>query len=242
MKKANIMGRAMRRKLRKALAVIMVLAMLLAQAAVLASAAAKTITSITAVAQETLIENYSGYRGTEWDSVSQSYVEYFRYDVGQSQPMYTVTFSDGTQITTEKSYIEIDGEHIYPSFSDDQAYDNPWGVGKHTVTAYFYYHGQDISCDFEVEVVESPVASVTATASSVLIENYDGYNNTWEGENAYFYYYASSCDPQYTITYKDGTVYTGDSSSIYSQTGYSPSADFTQSAQAPLGVGTHTWA
>ena len=230
----------MRRKLRKALAVIMVLAMLLAQAAVLASAAAKTITSITAVAQETLIENYSGYRSTEWDSVSQSYVEYFRYDVGQSQPMYTVTFSDGTQITTEKSYIEIDGEHIYPSFSYDQAYDNPWGVGKHTVTAYFYYHGQDISCDFEVEVVESPVASVTATASSVLIENYDGYNNTWEGENAYFYYYASSCDPQYTITYKDGTVYTGDSSSIYSQTGYSPSADFTQSAQAPLGVGTHT--
>ena len=230
----------MRRKLRKALAVIMVLAMLLAQAAVLASAAAKTITSITAVAQETLIENYGGYRSTEWDSVSQSYVEYFRYDVGQSQPMYTVTFSDGTQITTEKSYIEIDGEHIYPSFSYDQAYDNPWGVGKHTVTAYFYYHGQDISCDFEVEIIENPVASVTATASSVLIENYDGYNNTWDGENAYFYYYASSCDPQYTITYKDGTVYTGDSSSIYSQTGYSPSADFTQSAQAPLGVGTHT--
>lgn len=230
----------MRRKLRKALAVIMVLAMLLAQAAVLASAAAKTITSITAVAQETLIENYSGYRSTEWDSVSQSYVEYFRYDESQSQPIYTVTFSDGTQITTEKSYIEIDGEHIYPSFSDDQAYDNPWGVGKHTVTAYFYYHGQDISCDFEVEVVESPVASVTATASSVLIENYDGYNNTWEGENAYFYYNASNCDPQYTITYKDGTVYTGDSSSIYSQTGYSPSAELAQSAQAPLGVGTHT--
>ena len=230
----------MRRKLRKALAVIMVLAMLLAQAAVLASAAAKTITSITAVAQETLIENYSGYRSTGWDSVSQSYVEYFQYDESQSQPIYTVTFSDGTQITTEKSYIEIDGEHIYPSFSDDQAYDNPWGVGKHTVTAYFYYHGQDISCDFEVEVVESPVASVTATASSVLIENYDGYNNTWEGENAYFYYNASNCDPQYTITYKDGTVYTGDSSSIYSQTGYSPSAELAQSAQAPLGVGTHT--
>ena len=230
----------MRRKLRKALAVIMVLAMLLAQAAVLASAAAKTITSITAVAQETLIENYSGYRSTEWDSVSQSYVEYFRYDVGQSQPMYTVTFSDGTQITTEKSYIEIDGENIYPSFSYDQAYDNPWGVGKHTVTAYFYYRGQDISCDFEVEVVESPVASVTATAGGVLIENYDGYNNTWDGENAYFYYYASSCDPQYTITYKDGTIYTGDSYSIYSQTGYFPSADFAQSAQAPLGIGTHT--
>ena len=227
-----------RKRLRRTTAVCLALLLLLTQLVVVAAATEKKIIGISAVAQNVLIEDYDGSLIPWWDEEANE-KEYFNYYVSNSNPLFTVTYADGSVTTSEGAVINEEmGLYSYPSYQDDQTYDNQWGVGKHMVTATFNIDTQSFTCNFEVEVVAMPVESVTATVERALIENYDGgYSNGPSG--GYFDYWVSNCNPTYTVIYKDGTVYSGSEYEIWSQTGYYPSINLEQSAENPLSVGVH---
>ena len=194
------------------------------------------VASVTAVATKTLIENYSGWYAGRWNDDIEDYVTYFYYDVDfYGELIYTITYKDGTVYTGYSDEIGAQTGH-WP-YAYTISYDNQLSVGKNTGYASFL----TVESTFEFEIVETPVASVTAVATKVLIENYSGGDSLdWDAFEKFFYYYIKDCEPEYTVTYKDGTVYTGNDEEIYEQTGYWPSVYAEQSYENQLGVGKHT--
>ncbi|MBQ9860207.1 MAG: leucine-rich repeat protein, partial [Clostridia bacterium] len=156
-----------------------------------------------------LIENSNGYWNTEYyydeATDTEKSVEYYRYYCSPSR--YTVTMKDGT---VYKDRLIWDGTYYSINYDNPQDRENQWTVGN-TYTVEGSLMGYRLS--YEVEIVESPVASVTVEPVQ-LIEGSDGdwdwdyiYNEDlgYSEEVRYFRYDYSP--NRYTITMKDGTVY-----------------------------------
>ena len=163
-----------------------------------------------------LVEKWDGYYRTDslWD-------EYGNY-LGESDEYYVyscwvdncvVTMKDGTvyedgSFPIGDRWYEIDGMGAEDT---DQSYDNQWTVGNvYTVTDRVA--GVDFS--YEVEIVESPIASVDVS-KVILLEEGDGYYTqdeiideygNWVGYTPEYFVYEYRPN-KYTITLKDGTVY-----------------------------------
>ncbi|MBQ4645565.1 MAG: hypothetical protein IJB72_07380 [Clostridia bacterium] len=215
--------------MKKKLSLLLVLVLLLAQFVVPASAflddeeewidpyEGLEITSISAVAGRSLIFNCDGY----WDECfcnGDDGEGYFRYSVFDAEPVFTVVYEDGSE---EAGYTyDLLGDMW---FEDDQC-ENHWGIGKHTVTVYY----RDVPCELEVEVVESPVESLTAVPQKALVEGWDSYEDYYYDENGEEFSYQRfdpyAAESIFTVTFKDGTVLTGTEDEIYEQTGYFPTA------------------
>jgi len=215
--------------MKKTLSLLLVLVMLLSQFVVPASAflddeeewidpyEGLEITSISAVAGRSLIFNCDGY----WDECfcnGDDGEGYFRYSVFDAEPVFTVVYEDGSE---EAGYTyDLLGDMW---FEDDQC-ENHWGIGKHTVTVYY----RDVPCDLKVEVVESPVESLTAVPQKALVEGWDSYEDYYYDENGEEFSYQRfdpyAAESIFTVTFKDGTVLTGKEDEIYEQTGYFPTA------------------
>ena len=179
------------------------------------------IISITAIAQNSLVEGYHGYWETEWDYENDCEVEYFRYSPNHANLIFTVTYKDGSVFTGDDNEI-YDQTGYWPDTYYSQTYDNQWSVGTNECRIGIL--GVEGTC--EIEVVENPVESITAVAQNTLIENTGGYWTTdWDEENnceteEYYYYEVYNANLLYTVTYKDGRVFTGDYWDIYYATGY----------------------
>ena len=200
----------MKKTLQKTLAVVMVIAMIFSQMAIMSSALEPEIVSITAVANRDLIQYADGYWAEHSDDEQVS--KYYEYVLPYANPVYTITYDDGTKITggSWEIYEETDCEIIYDS---NQSYDNQWGLGKHNFTVSF----QNVETQVEVNVVESPVASVTVDKVSI-IEGTSGRWDTWEYDEPVFLY---NIDPEFTVLLKDGSILKSENGRIeYNDNGY----------------------
>ncbi len=132
----------------------------------------------------------------------------------------TVYYKDGTELTC-KDYELYDKTGYYLNFINMV----DLSVGKNVIQVSYL----GIITEFEVEVVENKVESVTVTAGKTLLENYDGAGNP-------FNYFISNADLTVTIYYKDGTKLTCKDYELYDLTGYGLSINGT----AYLSVGKNT--
>ena len=193
------------------------------------------VESVKAEATKALVENWTGEWVEYWED--EECVEYFYYDVYQAYPYYTITYKDGT--VYEGYDEEIWEQTGYYVFDVDTQADTPWTVGKNTAKASFL----GVECEFEVEVAETPVESIEAEATFPLYENYSG---SWEyfydengNETEYFRYDVYETEPMFTITYEDGSTFTGTDEEIYWETGVW-TYDETEQASNPWTVGENT--
>ena len=193
------------------------------------------VASIEAVPTFPLYENYNGYWAEKLTEDGTE--EYFEYSVVDSLPVFTVTFKDGEVVegTTEEIWF-LTGEDFV--IVNDQ-YDNHWTLGENT--AKFVYMGCEVS--FPVEVVKDTVVSVTGEPMTYLIEKYSGFweNNVDEegNETKYFWYDVYEAEPMFTITYEDGSTFTGTDEEIYWKTGVW-TYDYTEQFANPWVVGENT--
>ncbi len=164
------------------------------------------VESIQVEATREVIENVDGY----FDEDEGCFI----YDIYYAEPYFTVVFENGEE---EACLMDELYEGVY---YDDYQYEKPWGIGKHQVTGSY----RDAEFSFEVEVVENPVKSIAAVAQKSLVEGWDCYEDYYFDENdnevPYTGYNLYSAEPIFTITMKDGTVYTGTDEEIFDQTGY----------------------
>ncbi len=192
------------------------------------------VESVSVEVNKTLIENVDGgIYGTEYEDGTVE--EQFYYDTYYAEPTYTVVYENGD--------TEIGDE--YTLYGDLWLYDTqdeePWGVGKHTVTGYY----RDFEFTFEVEVVENPVKSITAVAQKPIVDGWDIYYDMYIDDNeenppvAYVAYNVYGAEPVFTITMKDGTVVKGTDEEIFEQTGYW-TFDVNDQYVNPLKVGKNT--
>ncbi len=225
--------------MKKILSVMLVLAILLTQLTLFAFADAGewydpydglAIESITVEPQRPLYENVDGFYVT-----NDNGEKYFYYVVTDVDLYVTVVYENGEVeegLTYDLySYFDAEGEN-----QDIE----PWGLGKYEAKAYY----RDTTCTFEIEVAETPVASVTAVAQNPLVDGWDvGINKgvDIDGE-PYEYQWANVwvADPIFTVTLKDGTVYEGDEYAIYEALGHYPCDLFGVNDEDCLVVGKNT--
>ena len=94
----------------------------------------------------------------------------WEYDTEPDQ--LKVTLKDGTVYEGDLSDVECEsGYEVY--IEDGQDVDTPWDSGKHTATLYF----MGFELEFEVEITESPVKSVTVEDMTV-VEGTNGFIST----------------------------------------------------------------
>ncbi len=131
--------------------------------------------------------------------------QYFYYSSIAPRAM-TVMLIDGTVV--EGTEVEWNGYWYGVTYSNPQSYETCWDVGVHTVEATI----ADFPFTYEVEIVESPIASVEFEPITLIeSEGWLNYNESWNEElgeyeryNEYLHY---DVYPSATITMKDGTVY-----------------------------------
>ena len=185
--------------MKKVLSFMLVLAMLMTQFVLPAFAdaagddywydedpyAGLNVESMTVTVNKPLIENASGWYEEVYDDEGEpTGEEIFYYDIDYAETYVTVVYDNG-DVEEGAPYDLYDGTEIY----NDQ-YENPWGLGKHTVT--YVYRGFEAT--FEVEVIETPVKSITAVAQNKLIEGLDSTTETYiddegnEIESTWYFY------------------------------------------------------
>ncbi|HOD02668.1 MAG TPA: hypothetical protein PKN28_05025, partial [Clostridiales bacterium] len=123
------------------------------------------IKNISAVATGALIENTDGSIISDYNPDTDEWdQEYFHYYVDNLDILITVNYKDGTSITgTDYEIYKETGEWVY--FESEQSYETPWGVGKHTATAWY----MGVSAEFEVEVIENPYSEISISGDNELI-------------------------------------------------------------------------
>ncbi len=191
-----------------------------------------------------VIKNCGGGMDSYYDNENEEYVTFFRYYLEDMPIDVQLYLSDGSTVTVNSLYSggqDFCGGYYYLSFTDTQ-FGDPWDVGLHTVECSLL--GYDFS--IEVEVVESPIVSVTASEIT-LIKDTNGYSESYydyEHDEAvtYYYYAFDMCKIDLTALTSDGEELTADS--LYESVEYNGSfyrVNFEDpQATDPWGVGSHT--
>lgn len=152
-----------------------------------------------------IYENIDGYYDYIYDEATGEYLdEYFYYTYS---PTFRVDFLnhgfyEATLIAEDTYGIVVAGVTYQLTFEDTQ-YEEPWGVGTHTVSATLL----DVTVEFNVHVLESPIESVEFSDASVyedfncyLDYSYD-YETGEYGDIINVYSYIPSC----TVSFADGS-------------------------------------
>lgn len=150
----------------------------------------------------TIVEGQNGYEQTYYPSEGEP-TTYFEYRWYQKLNL-TVTLADGSTIQTGGG-IYYNGESYNASFLDDQDYENPWVLGD-TYTGIVSVAG--FYLDVPVTITESPIASVSF--APITLEENKGGHWSWSSEVGEFYRYNWHEKLAFTITFRDGTVLSGD--------------------------------
>lgn len=176
--------------------------------------------------------NESGYWDENGDWVTTGKYYYYHYDPQN----ITITYTDGAVVSgTSEEIFRKTG--VWPEFYAMQNWENQWGIGEHTATITF----MGKTAEYTVTVTESDIQSITAPDMTFM----EGTGGTWNGyyEDRYLagYYYHYECIPeQVTVTFKDGTSFTGSYDEIEEELGYRPETIVNQDEDNQWGVGTHT--
>ncbi len=217
------------KKWRARIAVLVMTALLIAGIPV-SQASASTVTVVAFETQD--VSLYECGEG-QWMNIGGD--EWFLYVY---EPICTAILSDGTRVTGTATQIAGQTGLWAVDYTDGQSAQTPWGVGEHTAAIVY----GDVRGEFTVTVQETPVASVEAVTTDVKEYHvdgyYDGYTDPQTGEyvrDAWFRYDAPRV--MMTVTYKDGTVLTGDREDVYRASGYPPSYRVTQSYGNELKIG-----
>lgn len=160
----------------------------------------------------TVIEYSEGYwnEGERWDSELQQYVPYKYFYYNDLDLNYTVTMRDGS---VYEDHFVYNGSWYNCGFS--QSSDNYLTLGNNVMTGSVLGYNYTV----EVEVIESPVASVEVDPIVRIQYNNGTWQKDWYYDDednridvTYFYYWNLSPNADsVTITLKDGTVINGTS-------------------------------
>ena len=179
-----------------------------------------TVTLADSPVEKIEISNLTYVENTNGDYTKDSlYNENGEY-VGESDPYYyynlyptyTITLKDGRVI--ENDGLEWNGQWYGVNYYPTQDFHNQWTVGN-TYTVPVECLGAQSS--FTVTIVESPVASVTFQPVTVVEKTHGDYVTEWMGgedlvycDPYYAYHLPSYMTMEYTVTLKDGGVFTQD--------------------------------
>jgi hypothetical protein len=192
-----------------------------------------------------LFEKIDGSYTTKFDELGIE-IEYFEYYLDSFDFSVTVNYKDETSKTFVGyqliKYLYETGYSLEFN-SDELQEETPWELGTHTVEATF----MGAKATFDVEVVETPVQSISVTSSNIkLIENVDGNIETiydeLGNETEQFFYDVDLLPLAVTVKYKDGTTKTfEDQLTLSQETGYSLyNNGYDLQDENPWGLGTHT--
>lgn len=106
----------------------------------------KKVVSITAVAQNKLIEKVDG-TAEDYDEITGEYVHFFAYDVFVSNPLITICFDDGTEIKGTIEEIEAE-TGVFMFVEPINCYEREH-VGTYTTSVTY----MDKTAEFQVEIV-----------------------------------------------------------------------------------------
>lgn len=153
----------------------------------------------------TLYENVDSMLMYDYNSQTGNYdAEYMYYYYA---PTFSVTLKNGTVLHSDESgNLEYEGQSFTCKYTDDQSYENEWKTGKHTVSAQIFGFSETIT----VTVEENPLKSVEFHDVTlyddwdclVIDENWEEILGIEITEPIKVFIYV----PQYTATFKDGTV------------------------------------
>lgn len=180
-----------------------------------------------------------GTNGAFYQHMDESHPEFdvwYQYDAIFPTDI-TVNLSDGRVLKGDMEYIESElGVNIRLDYH--QNYDNQWGIGAHEVTINVM--GKTTTFNYIIE--ESDVASISVEELTTGQHQngywYDGYwdYGDWiEGE--WFCYEFNQ--QKITITYKDGSTFTGTAWEIEQETGIYPHFFSNQSYHNQWELGTY---
>lgn len=176
----------------------------------------------------TVVEGTNGYPQSEGNDGENVWFRYQAYD-----PTLTLIMKDGTSFTGGEGAIYAK-YGVYPSYNNDQSYDNPWGVGPHSMTVSI----GDVTGTVPYIITESPIASIRVEPITIY-ENTNGYStHDWQTNTEYFeYFYPSLLNV--IVTYKNGTTETISYEDCYDALDMSGSIYDDQSGSNPWGLGEH---
>ncbi len=89
---------------------------------------------------------------------------FYSYSVSGANPKFKIRYKNGNVKIADMRYFYAVGTS--PVFETDQSEETPWGLGKHNVNCTV----AEFSFDFTVEIVPSPVVSVSAVAKGPVIK------------------------------------------------------------------------
>lgn len=158
-----------------------------------------TVTNV--VFRTTEVFEGTGYTNTGYNPETGNYEEFTRYEYA---PNCTVTFGDGTVVSSQSGWIHYNNNSYYTRqfCTDDQGVGNEWGIGDHEVT--FSMFGYETTC--VISVIENPIVSFVCEDLNVIEYTNGYYASDFDEsgtEHQYYYYHAS---PKFTLTFSDGTV------------------------------------
>lgn len=192
-----------------------------------------------------IIEHTGGEwtRDTTYNIEEDNYYETEEYYVYNNiiPEIVTINFQDGTSFTGTP--IEIEETYGYDiTFNCNQNYNNQWTVNNTYEAGVSFW---DYSGTYQVEIITSPIISISIPTVS-LYENVSGaWNSDWEYNwetdeyeevNKYFIYQRFNVN-NVTINFKDGTSFTGSFNDIADEFGYMPQLITYQSYQNPWILG-----
>ncbi len=137
----------------------------------------------------TYVENADGNWRTRWDEAQQEYIQYFHYYYSMNGMELTVSYTNGT---SEVWSYDEDGSFFngyQVNWNSDQN-NTPWQLGSNPVIVIY----MDAQTTFEVEVVETPVASIEVTKLPDKTEYIAGLEN-----------WIDKTGMEITVSYTDGT-------------------------------------
>jgi len=161
-----------------------------------------------------IIKDSCGSITTEWDPETQTYKEYFRYDVWNimQEVTHTATFADGTVVTGTGSGFNYGEEWYGFGLTSDQSSENPWTAGN---TYYINVSLYGKKYQVPVSITLSPLESITFTPVELVYQTGGNWWMDWDPETqtheSYYIYQPEAIleKSTYTATFRDGTVLTG---------------------------------
>ncbi len=194
------------------------------------------------------IDDVTVYEGVDSTTMLDYNYETGEYDAEyiyySYKPQITLTLKDGTVLTSDETgAIEFDGQTYYVECDDDQSAQNEWKTGEHAAIAKIF----GVSKNIAVTVEENPIESVEFH-DITLYDDWDCLiiDEDWEEilgieitEPIKIFIYV----PQYTATFKDGTVLRSNELGMVMYNGKVLSAKDLADDQAydnQWGIGEHT--
>ncbi len=195
------------------------------------------IKSISATAKKDLIENCDGYMHSDWDwETDTNSPEYFRYDLYDCF-IFNVTLQDGTKFECSQSELqEYFNDEYWLNAQDDQSYENQWKLGQHSVD--FEFLGNKFTA--RIDVVKTPVKSIVAKPYRDFYDTFDK-GTLWDEENETEFdgYWIYENAFEYTVTFTNGSVFTGNYNELWEEFGYYPELSNNQSVDNQWSYGKH---